>query len=88
MLRCPECRTRRATYASMQRHIHASGHDYCNCEGYHFQHRPGSGCCDQNPRGAIVDARRRGASAEEILDILIDIIWDSPGETGGAEPPF
>lgn len=25
---------------------------------------------------------------DEILDILIDIIWDSPGEPGGDEPPF
>lgn len=25
---------------------------------------------------------------DQILDILTDIIWDSPGKLGGSEPPF
>lgn len=35
MLRCPECRSRRTTYKSMQLHIKASGHKLCTCGGYH-----------------------------------------------------
>ena len=40
MIRCPQCRTRRASYASMMAHVKASGHKLCDCGGYHFPQQP------------------------------------------------
>ena len=88
MLRCPQCRTRRSTYGLLTRHIRVSGHGLCNCGGYHYAHRPGSPCCEQNPYGAYNDAKRRGCSREVLIDILDDVRWEFNGEPGGLEPPF
>ena len=45
-VRCPECRTRRATFVAMLRHVSATGHKVCDCgHGRHYPHRPGSAGC-------------------------------------------
>jgi hypothetical protein len=80
MLRCPGCRTRRATFASMLLHIRATGHDLCNCGGFHFKHRPGSSCCERNPWAALCQAKRAGAPLNEQLDIAADLAVDLPGK--------
>ena len=80
MLRCPECRSRRTTYKSMQAHIAASGHALCSCGGYHYPHRPGSPYCEHNPLAPALHASRAGASSEEVLDIAIEIALDGKGK--------
>ena len=45
-VRCPECRTRRATFTSMLKHVAETGHKVCDCgQGRHYPHRPGSAGC-------------------------------------------
>ena len=73
MLRCPECRSRRTTYTSMQRHINASGHKLCQCGGYPYPHRPGSPYCEQNPMAPALAASRAGESDEAVQEIAIGI---------------
>lgn len=85
MLRCPACRTRRATYASMQKHIQESGHKLCSCGGYPYKHRPGSPCCDQNPLAPFHDAVRRGVLREEEW---FEFGVEFGGVPGEDEPPF
>ena len=75
MLRCPACRSRRATYQSMQLHVKATGHALCTCGGYHYAHRPGSPFCDANPKAPYFHAMRAGADDEQLLEILVDIGW-------------
>jgi hypothetical protein len=79
-LRCPECRSRRATYQSMQLHIKATGHKLCTCGGYHYAHRPGSPFCEQNPRCAYYHALRASEPDEVLLEILVDMAWSLPGK--------
>lgn len=67
MTRCPECRTRRATYAAMQDHIRASEHRVCTCEGYHYAHRPGSPCCEHHRDASVHRAIRAGDTEARIL---------------------
>lgn len=50
MVRCPGCRTRRATWQSMLKHVAATGHKACECghvayTGHAFPHRPGTPGC-------------------------------------------
>lgn len=80
MLRCPACRTRRATYESLQRHILKTGHKQCACGGYLYPHRPGSKCCDQNPMAAYHRAARDGATDDELEEIAMDLIFFGPGK--------
>lgn len=63
MIRCPQCRTRRASYASMMAHVKASGHKLCDCGGYHFPHREGSPCCHSNPMSALHAAASAGTTS-------------------------
>ena len=70
MLRCPECRSRRATFTSMTAHIKASGHKFCDCSGYHFRHRPGSPYCESNPMCTYNRADRAGASEKDLAELL------------------
>lgn len=79
MLRCPQCRSRRATYQSMQAHIQSSGHKLCQCGGYHYAHRPESPYCEQNPRCAYYHALRAGEPDEVLLEILLDVAWSQRG---------
>lgn len=79
MLRCPACRTRRATYESLQAHIDKTGHRQCGCGGYHYPHRPGSPCCETNPMATYHRAAREGATDEELEEIEIDLIFFGPG---------
>lgn len=88
MLRCPECRSRRTTYASMQRHIQASGHKLCKCGGYHYAHRPGSPFCEHNPMAPALHAWRAGASADEVLEIKIEIALTVAGKPLKVWPRF
>lgn len=90
-LRCPVCRTRRATFVALA--AHKADHTHwapCNCVGYHHPHRPGGGACVRAPYHRLADARRRGASAEERLDALIeDILFnDHSKQPRCKEPPF
>ena len=80
MLRCPECRSRRATYQSMLAHIKATGHKLCTCGGYHYAHRPGSPFCQANPCAAYYHAWRAGEPQEVLDEILLDTAWSAPGK--------
>ena len=80
MLRCPECRSRRTTYKSMQAHVNATGHKLCACGGYHYSHRPGSPFCDGNPMAPALRASREGASEEEVFEIAVEIAWGVAGK--------
>lgn len=81
--RCPACRTTRKDYTLFLRHVRTSGHRVCTCGGYHHVHRPGSPCCEQNPMSAYHDAVRRGATSDELEDVLMDF-----GVPTSGEPPF
>lgn len=78
--RCPGCRTRRASILSLINHALKAGHAACICGGYDYPHRPGSPCCESNPASTYNRAMREGASDEELLDVAIDLLWDSPGK--------
>lgn len=85
-VRCPECRTRRATYASLLKHIEQSGHKLCNCGGYHYPHRPLSGYCHQHEQAGSRLASREGSSDEEMMDIAVEIAWSDPGRKSKSCP--
>ena len=75
MLRCPQCRSRRATYESMQEHIKTSGHKLCGCGGYHYKHRLGSPFCEANDLSPLRHAMRcADLTEDELTDIHLDII--------------
>lgn len=84
-LRCPECRTRRATYASMARHIAASNHKLCHCGGYWHPHRHKSPCCEGNPRATVYRAIREGY---EPLTAIAEWAWDTPCSDHSPICPF
>lgn len=59
MVRCPGCRTRRATFVSMLKHVDKTGHKVCECgHGRHYPHRPGSGGCVQEKWDDVLDMPR------------------------------
>ena len=73
MLRCPVCRSRRATYTALLAHKAAARHNGpCDCGGYPHPHRPGSACCEKNPQVRGNRAYRAGASDEDRLEAMID----------------
>lgn len=77
-VRCKVCRTRRATFTSLLRHVKESGHRKpCQCSGYHYPHRPGSPCCDQDPRAPYMRAVRAGEM--DMADALIEMAFDGIG---------
>lgn len=41
----------------------------CRCGGYHFNHRPGSPCCNQHPLGLLNSARRADAPEEVLREL-------------------
>ncbi len=61
MYRCPGCRTRRLRWKRIAEHMQETGHKVCNCEGYHYHHRPGSPCCTHHPRHILNRAIREGS---------------------------
>lgn len=73
--RCPQCRTRRASWSSLQEHLKKSGHKLCSCGGYHYKHRMNSPLCHENPLSSHNFYRQTNpeASEEELLDVLIEI---------------
>lgn len=73
MLRCPQCRSRRSTFKLMAAHIAVAQHKLCTCGGYHYPHRPESACCDQNARGAYLQASRAEASEDDRMGIAVDL---------------
>ena len=75
--RCPQCRTRRATFVGILDHIEKSGHELCGCGGYHYPHRPNSPLCDRNGMATYNRAVKAGATEEELLDISIDMIIET-----------
>lgn len=78
-LRCPACRTRRATFTTLVAHIRHSGHKVCLCGGYHFAHRPFSRYCDQLPMAPAHRAERDGATPEQVEEIALEIAFTQPG---------
>lgn len=78
-LRCPACRSRRATFTSMLAHTQATGHKLCGCGGYHYPHRPGSAYCTTNPNASYNLALRAGEPPEVLDDIVIEAAWSGPG---------
>lgn len=89
MIRCLECRTRRASYASMQEHYAKTGHKVCTCGGLHYPHRPGTKYCDKHSMAGLHRAMRStDLTDEEVLDIAVDIILDSPPNPKSSECPF
>jgi len=92
--RCPECRSRRATFKSLLAHVQESGHKLCYCSagphGYHYPHRPGSPCCIHHPKvdaNLIWRAYRHTENEEDRLELLVSFAWDVPG-TPSTECPF
>lgn len=79
MLRCPECRSRRASLVSLVAHVKATGHKACNCGGYGYKHRPNSPYCYQNAMADVRHAARRGETLEVQMEIAADSAWDRPG---------
>ena len=77
--RCPACRTRRKDYGLFTRHLRESGHAVCGCGGYPWPHRPHSPYCHQNPQSGALAAWRDGASADEVLEISVELAWEKPG---------
>ena len=77
--RCPACRTRRTSFVALLEHCREHGHRVCTCGGYHHPHRPHSPYCQQNAQSAALVAWRDGASADETLEISIDIALTSAG---------
>ena len=67
--RCPECRTRRASFKSLIDHVAKTRHALCRCGGYHYSHRPGSPYCETNPLSAILMADRYGATEGDLLRV-------------------
>lgn len=61
-VRCPVCRTRRATWLSMLMHQVAQGHrGPCDCgHGCHYPHRPGSVGCQSAPWDELFNEPREG----------------------------
>ncbi len=57
----------------------------CRCDGGllgrtgPIPHRPGAACCEQNPQSILNRARRAGASPEDLMDIMIDMAWETDG---------
>lgn len=90
MYRCPACRTRRVSFTTLVKHVHNTGHALCRCGAYHYAHRPGGGCCERNPMGALHASRRAGASQDDLLDLAAELAWETPGKTWPANwgPPF
>lgn len=73
--RCPVCATRRATFTSLLAHQAKSGHSGpCRCGGYHYPHRPGSPCCEENGYALFNRVKRAGAKGLALLDARIDSI--------------
>jgi hypothetical protein len=42
----------------------------CECGGYHFPHRKGSGACDYSARADYYQAKRQGLSEAEAMQLL------------------
>ena len=42
----------------------------CNCLGYHFPHRKGSGACESSPCGDYYQAKRHGMPESEAQALL------------------
>lgn len=77
--RCPECRTRRATFTSLLKHMEETGHKPCGCGGYPYPHRKNSPQCESHPMAPYHQAAAQGATSEELEDIEMDIIWFEKG---------
>lgn len=75
---CPDCRTRRATFSTLLRHVAQTGHELCTCGGYHFAHRPGSPYCAYNPLSALRMADRYGATPEDLQRCARHIVAEAP----------
>lgn len=88
MYRCPACRTRRSSYKLFTQHLRATGHKVCTCGGYHYAHRPGSPCCEQNPSCDLHQALRRGDKQDVLMEIMAHIAWETKGKIAGHECPF
>lgn len=77
--RCPECRTRRATFTSLLAHAEKHNHRVCGCGGYHYPHRRGSRFCVHNTYVDYHVAKRDGATGEGLWDAWMECVWDRPG---------
>lgn len=90
MIRCPGCRTRRATYMGMFTHLLLTGHKVCNCGGYDYAHRPGSPYCYRNAMSDVRHAARRGDDWLTLMEIAAECAWERPGVKvrRGEAPPF
>lgn len=90
MVRCGICGTRRATFVALMKHKQDSGHKApCTCGGYHFPHRPGSPCCEDNGYATLNRAQRAGATGEDLLEAFIDSTFsDKHKPSTQKEAPF
>lgn len=88
-VRCPDCRTRRATFVSMLKHVAETGHKHCGCGGYPWKHRPGSPCCEQNRLATLHRAEREQTlTDEEHLELTIDCLLGPVGKPYRGPCPF
>lgn len=87
-LRCPECRSRRASYNTLVAHVKASGHKLCHCLGYKYPHRPGSPYCDHNRMAPANRAAREGVEGQDLLDIALECVLHNRGRPYRGPCPF
>lgn len=78
--RCPECGTRRTNGKYMILHMMDCKRETCDCEGYHFRHRKGSGLCKENPDGLKRHAARLIEDDDELQDVIADIAFHTKGK--------
>lgn len=51
----------------------------CNCSGYHWAHRPGSQCCEKNPKVDMFRAYRQGLDDDDIAFYALNPTTPLPG---------
>ena len=64
-------------------HVKATGHTWCHCGGPAFaggltKHRPGSRYCQHHPYGHVHLAERYGATEDEIIDMILEVVLEKP----------
>lgn len=52
------------------------------------KHRPGTRCCIHHPMGALHVAQRDGASLEDQMDIVAELLWDLPPKYAAPNEPI
>lgn len=79
--RCPQCRTRRTDGRAMVLHMMQCPRPVCDCGGYPFKHRTGSGYCHANPDSVMRHAvHRTDMPRDALLDMAADHAFHTKGK--------